>query len=299
MKRIVCIAAAALAMSCGTEAEFDAQGSFEATEVVVSAEAAGRILWFDAEEGTAVEPGVRIGQIDTLQLDLQRRQLEAQQAALLASRPDIRAQAAALREQIAKQERELTRVQNLLRDGAATTKQRDDIEAQIRILQSQLSAALSSLDKSTVTIDGNAAVVEAQIAALDDRITRCRIASPIAGGVLTKYAETGELAAVGKPLLKVADLEHLYLRAYFTSEQLAAIRVGDAVTVTADFGGDQRYDYEGRITWISPESEFTPKTIQTRDSRANLVYAAKIAVQNDGRLKIGLAGEVRLHDGSH
>jgi len=299
MKRIVCIAAAALAMSCGTEAEFDAQGSFEATEVVVSAEAAGRILWFDAEEGTAVEPGVRIGQIDTLQLDLQRRQLEAQQAALLASRPDIRAQAAALREQIAKQERELTRVQNLLRDGAATTKQRDDIEAQIRILQSQLSAALSSLDKSTVTIDGNAAVVEAQIAALDDRITRCRIASPIAGVVLTKYAEAGELAAVGKPLLKVADLEHLYLRAYFTSEQLAAIRVGDAVTVTADFGGDQRYDYEGRIAWISPESEFTPKTIQTRDSRANLVYAAKIAVQNDGRLKIGLAGEVRLHDGSH
>lgn len=299
MKRIVCIAAAALAMSCGTEAEFDAQGSFEATEVVVSAEAAGRILWFDAEEGTAVEPGVRIGQIDTLQLDLQRRQLEAQQAALLASRPDIRAQAAALREQIAKQERELTRVQNLLRDGAATTKQRDDIEAQIRILQSQLSAALSSLDKSTVTIDGNAAVVEAQIAALDDRITRCRIASPVAGVVLTKYAEAGELAAVGKPLLKVADLEHLYLRAYFTSEQLAAIRVGDAVTVTADFGGDQRYDYEGRITWISPESEFTPKTIQTRDSRANLVYAAKIAVQNDGRLKIGLAGEVRLHDGSH
>lgn len=299
MKRIVCIAAAALAMSCGTEAEFDAQGSFEATEVVVSAEAAGRILWFDAEEGTAVEPGVRIGQIDILQLDLQRRQLEAQQAALLASRPDIRAQAAALREQIAKQERELTRVQNLLRDGAATTKQRDDIEAQIRILQSQLSAALSSLDKSTVTIDGNAAVVEAQIAALDDRITRCRIASPIAGVVLTKYAEAGELAAVGKPLLKVADLEHLYLRAYFTSEQLAAIRVGDAVTVTADFGGDQRYDYEGRITWISPESEFTPKTIQTRDSRANLVYAAKIAVRNDGRLKIGLAGEVRLHDGSH
>lgn len=299
MKRIVCIAAAALAMSCGTEAEFDAQGSFEATEVVVSAEAAGRILWFDAEEGTAVEPGARIGQIDTLQLDLQRRQLEAQQAALLASRPDIRAQAAALREQIAKQERELTRVQNLLRDGAATTKQRDDIEAQIRILQSQLSAALSSLDKSTVTIDGNAAVVESQIAALDDRITRCRIASPIAGIVLAKYAEAGELAAVGKPLLKVADLEHLYLRAYFTSEQLAAIRVGDAVTVTADFGGDQRYDYEGRITWISPESEFTPKTIQTRDSRANLVYAAKIAVQNDGRLKIGLAGEVRLHDGSH
>lgn len=293
------MAAAALAVSCGAEAEFDAQGSFEATEVVVSAEAAGRILRFDAEEGTTVEPGVTIGQIDTLQLDLQRRQLLAQQAALLASRPDIRAQAAALREQIAKQEQELARVENLLRDGATTTKQRDDIEAQIRILRSQLSATLSSLDKSTVTSDGNAAVVEAQIAALDDRIARCRIASPIAGVVLAKYAEAGELAAVGKPLLKVADLEHLYLRAYFTSEQLASIRLGDRVTVTADFGGDQRYDYEGRIAWISPESEFTPKTIQTRDSRANLVYAAKIAVRNDGRLKIGLTGEVRLHDGSH
>lgn len=293
------MAAAALAVSCGAEAEFDAQGSFEATEVVVSAEAAGRILRFDAEEGTTVEPGVTIGQIDTLQLDLQRRQLLAQQAALLASRPDIQAQAAALREQIDKQELELTRVENLLRDGAATPKQRDDIEAQLRILRSQLSATLSSLDKSTVTIDGNAAVVEAQIAALDDRIARCRIASPIAGVVLAKYAEAGELAVVGKPLLKVADLEHLYLRAYFTSEQLASIRLGDRVTVTADFGGDQRYDYEGRIAWISPESEFTPKTIQTRDSRANLVYAAKIAVRNDGRLKIGLTGEVRLHDGSH
>lgn len=293
------MAAAALAVSCGTETEFDAQGSFEATEVVVSAEAAGRILRFDVEEGMTVEAGEVIGEIDSLQLELQRRQLQAQQAALLASRPDIRAQAAALREQIAKQEQELERVRNLLRDGAATPKQRDDIEAQLRILQSQLTATLSTLSKSTVTIDGNAAVVEAQIAALDDRIARCRITSPIAGVVLSKYAEAGELAAVGKPLLKVADMERLYLRAYFTSRQLASIRVGDRVTVTADFGGDERYDYEGRIAWLSPESEFTPKTIQTRDSRANLVYAVKIAVRNDGRLKIGLAGEVRLNDGSH
>lgn len=293
------MAAAALAVSCGTETEFDAQGSFEATEVVVSAEAVGRILRFDVEEGMTVEAGEVIGEIDSLQLELQRRQLQAQQAALLASRPDIRAQAAALREQIAKQEQELERVRNLLRDGAATPKQRDDIEAQLRILQSQLTATLSTLSKSTVTIDGNAAVVEAQIAALDDRIARCRITSPIAGVVLAKYAEAGELAVVGKPLLKVADMEHLYLRAYFTSRQLASIRVGDRVTVTADFGGDERYDYEGRIAWLSPESEFTPKTIQTRDSRANLVYAVKIAVRNDGRLKIGLAGEVRLNDGSH
>lgn len=293
------MAAAALAVSCGTEAEFDAQGSFEATEVVVSAEAAGRILRFDVEEGMTVEAGEVIGEIDSLQLELQRRQLQAQQTALLASRPDIRAQAAALREQIAKQEQELGRVRNMLRDGAATSKQRDDIEAQLRILRSQLSATLSTLSKSSVSIDGNAAALEAQIAALDDRIARCRITSPITGVVLAKYAEAGELAAVGRPLLKVADMERLYLRAYFTSRQLASIRVGDRVTVTADFGGDERYDYEGRIAWLSPESEFTPKTIQTRDSRANLVYAVKIAVRNDGRLKIGLAGEVRLNDGSH
>lgn len=299
MKQIVWIAVAALAVSCGTETDYDAQGIFEATEVVVSAEAAGRILRFDVEEGMAVEPQVTIGEIDSVQLDLQRRQLEAQLTALLGSRPDIRTQVASLREQIAKQELEQTRIERMLRDGAATEKQLDDIEAQLRILRSQLSATLSTLDRNTASIDGNAAALEAQIAALDDRIDRCRIASPIGGVVLTKYAEAGELTTTGRPLMKVADLEHMYLRAYFTSAQLAGIKVGDSVTVTADFGGDERYDYEGRIAWISSESEFTPKTIQTRDSRANLVYAAKIAVRNDGRLKIGLAGEVRLQDGSH
>lgn len=294
MKRIVSIAVAALAASCGPKAEFDAQGRFEATEVVVSSEAAGRILRFDVEEGAAVVPGAVIGEIDSVQLDLQRRQLAARQAALLGSRPDIRAQAASLREQIAKQEYERSRVENLLRDGAATRKQMDDIESRIRVLESQLSATLSTLDRNTASIDGNAAALEAEIAALDDRIAKCRIVSPVAGVVLAKYAEAGELAAVGRPLLKIADLTHVYLRAYFTSEQLASIAVGDEVTVTADFGADERYDYTGRIVWISPESEFTPKTIQTRNSRADLVYAAKIAVENDGRLKIGFAGEVKL-----
>lgn len=294
MKRFVLMAVAAMAASCGREAAFDAQGTFEATEIVISAEAAGRILRFDIEEGATVEPGAALGEIDSVQLDLQRRQLAAQLAALTESRPDIRAQAAALREQIAKQEHEQARVKKMLRNGAATEKQLDDIEAQIRILQSQLAATLSSLDKNTASIDGNAAALEAGIAALDDRIAKCRIVSPVAGVVLAKYAEAGELATPGKPLMKVADLKRIFLRAYFTSEQLAAIETGDTVTVTADFGRDERYDYEGRIVWISPESEFTPKTIQTRNSRANLVYAVKIAVRNDGRLKIGLAGEVAL-----
>lgn len=294
MKRIVYIAAVVLAASCGTEAEFDAQGTFEATEVVVSSEATGRILNFKVEEGMAVEANRMVGAIDSVQLHLQRKQLVAQQSALLGSRPDVKKQVAALHEQIAKQNEELRRVENMLKDGAATTKQRDDIEAQIKILERQLDATLSTLDKNTSTINNNSAALEAQIAALDDRISKCRIISPIGGTVLVKYAEAGELASVGKPLMKIADLDNIYLRAYFTSDQLAKVNLGDEVKVVADFGGEERYDYTGRVAWISSESEFTPKTIQTKDSRANLVYAVKIAVENDGRLKIGLAGEVVL-----
>lgn len=294
MKRIVYIAAVVLAASCGTEAEFDAQGTFEATEVVVSSEATGRILNFEVEEGMAVEANQMVGAIDSVQLHLQRKQLVAQQSALLGSRPDVKKQVAALREQIAKQNEELRRVENMLKDGAATKKQKDDIEAQIKILERQLDATLSTLDKNTSTINNNSAALEAQIAALDDRISKCRVISPVGGTVLVKYAEAGELASVGKPLMKIADLDNIYLRAYFTSDQLAKVNLGDEVKVVADFGGEERYDYVGRVAWISAESEFTPKTIQTKDSRANLVYAVKIAVENDGRLKIGLAGEVKL-----
>lgn len=285
---------ALLAISCTKEAEFDAQGTFEATEVVVSSEATGRILNFDIEEGMAIAANQTVGTIDSLQLHLQRKQLVAQQSALLASRPDVKKQVAALREQIAKQKTELRRVDNMLRDGAATQKQKDDIEAQIKILEGQLEAQLSTLDKNTSTINGNSVVLEAQIAALDDRISKCRIISPVGGTVLVKYAEAGELASAGKPLMKIADLKNIYLRAYFTSDQLANVKLGDEVKVVADFGGTERYDYTGRVAWISSESEFTPKSIQTKDSRANLVYAVKIAVENDGRLKIGLAGEVVL-----
>ena len=294
MKRVIYILAAIIAVSCSNEADYDAQGTFEATEVVISAEGTGRILNFDIVEGEAIESNSTVGAIDSLQLHLQREQLKAQQVALLSSRPDKEKQVASLRSQIAKQRAELQRVENMLRDGAATTKQRDDIEAQIDILEGQLSATLSTIDNNTSTINENAAALEAQIAALDDRIAKCRISSAVGGTVLVKYAEEGEFTTVGKPLMKVANLEDIYLRAYFTSDQLSKVNLGDEVTVTANFGGDERYDYKGRVAWISAESEFTPKSIQTKDSRANLVYAVKIAVKNDGRLKIGLAGEVKL-----
>ncbi len=294
MRRITYILIALLAISCSTNGDWDAQGTFEATEVVLSSEAVGRILNFDVQEGEKIEAGEQLGEIDSVQLHLQRKQLIAQQSALLSSRPDVQTQVSALREQIATQKSELKRVENMLRDGAATRKQRDDLDAHIRILESQLTATLSTLDKNTATINGNAAALEAQIALLDDHISKCRIVSPISGTVLVKYAQAGELASAGKPLLKIADLDNIYLRAYFTSEQLANLKLGDKLTVIADFGGDERYEYEGQISWISSESEFTPKTIQTKNSRANLVYAVKITVKNDGRLKIGLAGEVKL-----
>ena len=295
MKRIfICCTLPLLAAACGRNGDFDATGTFEATEVVVSAEAAGRILRFDAEEGDRLEAGRQVGAIDTVQLYLQKLQLERQRASVVSNRPDIAKQVASLREQIAKQQTERRRVENLLRDGAATTKQLDDIDAQIKVLDGQLEAQLSTLRNNAASIDENSSSIELQIARIEDQLAKCRIASPVAGTVLAKYSEAGELASVGRPLMKVADLDRIYLRAYFTSDQLAALKLGQEVIVTADFGGDSRIDYPGRIVWIASESEFTPKTIQTRDSRATLVYAVKIAVENDGRLKIGLYGEVKL-----
>ena len=295
MKRIWCYGLlSVLAVGCGNRDDFDATGTFEATEVTVSAEANGRILCFDVEEGDSVEAAVPVGAIDTVQLYLQKLQLERQVASARSSRPDVRKQATALREQIAQQQTERRRVENLLKDGAATTKQLDDIDAQLKILQGQLDALLSTLHNNLASIDENSSAIELQIAQIEDRLSKCRIVSPVGGTVLAKYAEAGELAAVGRPLMKVADLGQVYLRAYFTSEQLSSLRLGQQVTVTADFGGDERIDYPGRITWIASESEFTPKSIQTRNSRANLVYAVKIAVKNDGRLKLGLYGEVKL-----
>ena len=279
---------------CSRSESFDATGTFEATEVVVSAEASGRILSFDVNEGDRIEQGEPLGAIDTVQLYLQKLQLERQIASVRSNRPDISKQVTALREQIAQQETERARVKRLLDDGAATTKQLDDIDASLKILSGQLEATLSTLRNNTASIDENSSSIELQIAQIEDRLAKCRIVSPVTGTVLAKYAETGELASTGRPLMKVADLDHIYLRAYFTSEQLAALQLGQEVTVTADFGADEQYEYPGRLVWIASESEFTPKSIQTKNSRANLVYAVKIAVENDGRLKLGLYGKVNL-----
>ena len=294
MKRSTMYLLLLILAGCSRSESFDATGTFEATEVTVSAEASGRILAFNVNEGDRIEQGQTVGTIDTVQLYLQKMQLERQIASVRSNRPDISKQVTALREQIAQQEAERTRIKRLLDDGAATTKQLDDIDASLKILNGQLEATLSTLRNNTASIDENSSSIELQIAQVEDRLAKCRIVSPVTGTVLAKYAETGELASTGRPLMKVADLDHIYLRAYFTSEQLAALQLGQEVTVTVDFGADEQYEYPGHIIWIASESEFTPKNIQTRNTRANLVYAVKIAVENDGRLKIGLYGEVNL-----
>ncbi len=288
------IAALLLLAGCTDTQEYAASGTFEATEVTVSAEATGRILDLRFEEGDSLRAGEQVGSIDSVQLYLQRLMLMRQRSSVESNRPDVDSQVAALRAQIDKAQQERNRVERLLEDGAATTKQLDDIVSQINVLNSQLDASLSTLNNSVTSIDENASAIDLQIAQVEDQLTKCRISSPIDGLVLAKYVEAGELASPGRPIMKVADMERLYLRSYFTSDQLAGLQLGQEVTVVADFGADQQFEYPGKVTWISSESEFTPKSIQTRNSRANLVYAVKIAVQNDGRLKIGLSGTVVL-----
>lgn len=290
----VVLATAIAAASCSRDIEYDATGNFEATDVTLSAESSGKILMLDVNEGDTVSAGQLIALIDTAQLHFQKEQLLFQRSASNVSRPDISVQLASLRRELDKQKYERDRVLRLLADGAATTKQLDDINSAIRVLEDRISAQQSTLSNSTASINESSSAIESQIRQLSDRIEDCRIKSPIGGTIITKYCEPGEYAIPGKPLVKIADLGKIYMRAYFTSAQLADIKLGQQVTVSANFGGDKLYDYPGTISWISSESEFTPKNIQTQDSRSNLVYAVKIAVKNDGRLKIGGFGNVKL-----
>ncbi len=295
MNRTLYFAAMSLLLTaCGNTPDYDATGIFEATTVTVSAETSGKILSADIAEGDTVMSGETIAVIDTTILVLQQKQLDSQRLSAESSSPDIAAQAASLRTQIAHQRNECDRLNRLIADGATTRKQVDDAQAHLTMLEGQLSALLSTLGKNRSSISDNAGAILYQARQIEEQIAKSTVTSPLTGTVLTKYAEPGEFATPGRPLCRIADLGNIYLRAYFTASQLADIRLGQEVTVIADFGGDEQYDYPGTITWIAQESEFTPKSIQTKDSRANLVYAVKIAVKNDGRLKLGQYGEVRL-----
>ncbi|HZB14177.1 MAG TPA: HlyD family efflux transporter periplasmic adaptor subunit [Chryseolinea sp.] len=292
---IIALTCAAVLAACSTdENKYDATGTFEAIETIVSAEATGTIRAFDIEEGQALKGGSTIGFIDSTQLFLQRKQLQAQIRAVLSKKPNITTQLAALLEELQQAEREHRRVSNLLKSDAATQKQLDDATAQVAIIKRKISAQESSLGITTASIQQETFPLQVQIEQLDDQLAKCKIINSVDGTVLTKYAETYETAVIGKPLYKIADLSNIILRAYITGDQFSQVKLNQKVTVLIDDAGGTYKEYEGIVQWISDKAEFTPKTIQTKDERANLVYAVKITVKNDGHLKLGMYGEVKL-----
>lgn len=296
-------------VSCSNqEKECDATGTFEATEVTVSAKSTGELKTFDITEGQLVESGVVVGQIDAYQLQMTAQQLEAQKRQLAMSRNatdsrrlDLEKQLSSINQQISNTQRERQRFSELVRDGAVPRKQLDDINNQIKVLERQRDATRDQIRSNNTSLSEQSKGISAQIDGIDaqrkqiaDQIANAEVKAPLSGTVLEKYVERGEFVATGKPLFKIADTQNMYLRAYVTSSQLKDIKVGQKVKVFADYGGGQKKEYDGTISWISSRSEFTPKTILTDDERADLVYAVKIAIKNDGYVKIGMYGEVKF-----
>ncbi len=351
MKKLYLFAVGTLLLTaCSHDDEWDATGTFEATEVVVAARGTGEIMSLNVEEGMEVDADTQLGYLDMTQMEFQNAQFDANKDNLTATQAQLDAskqqmsenkkqisstqnatsshilnlenQVASIKQQIANLQKEKARFTAMLKDNAASQKQVDDIEYQILVLQKQLTATQDQINSSNQSLnnqsDGYTAQkegidaqmrgvdaqkrgldaqkrgIDAQKSIIEHQMSNSIITSPVKGTILSKYAQQGEYAVPGKPLFKVANLNDVYLRAYFTSDQLESIKLGQQVTVIADFGGGKTREYNGRIAWISSESEFTPKTIQTKDSRANLVYAAKIAVANDGYIKLGLSGKVKI-----
>lgn len=288
--------AALLPVACSNnKTDYDASGIFESTEVIVSSQVSGQLMEFTVTEGQQLQADSYLGYVDTTQLYLKKQQLMASRTAVSSRSTSVPRQIASLKEQIATQKRELARFGNLVKLNAANQKQVDDIQSQLSVLEKQLAAQTELLVNNNQGISGESTALESQIAQIEDQLLKSRITSPIQGTVLTKYAEQGEFTAPGKALFKVSDMQQMYLRAYITSDQLTQLKQGQPVIVYADFGEEQMRTYPGTISWIADKAEFTPKTIQTRNERANLVYAVKIAVTNNGYLKNGMYGEVKFN----
>jgi HlyD family secretion protein len=278
--------------------EYDASGTFEAVETIISAEASGVIQAFPVQEGEKLKAGQVVAHIDSTQLYLKKKQLEAQIKATLSRKPDAAAQISVLKEQLKQAEREQLRISNLVKAEAATQKQLDDVNAQTQVIKKQIAAQESSLNIATRSLDEESSPLVIQVAQYEDLLAGTKVINPVDGVVLVKYAEPGEMAASGKPLYKIADISFMTLRAYITGDQLPLIKLNQNVVVFVDSGDDTRRGYPGTIQWISDKAEFTPKTIQTKNERANLVYAVKIRVKNDGLIKIGMYGEVSFEKAS-
>ncbi len=286
---------AILFASCtADQPDYDAMGTFEAVETIISAEANGVIKALEIQEGQELRSGQVVGYIDSSQLVFQKQRLQSQLEAVLSKRPDVAAQVAALQAQLQHAIREQQRISNMVKADAATPKQLDDANTQVTVIKRQISAQQSTLGITSSSITKEADPLTVQIAQLADLLAKSRIVNPINGTVLVKYAEANEMATVGKPLYKIADLSTIILRAYITGVQYPQLRLNQTVTVLVDAANGKYREYRGVIEWISDKAEFTPKTIQTKDERENLVYATKIRIKNDGLLKIGMYGEVKF-----
>lgn len=265
----------------------DGYGNFEATEVTISAEASGKIEYLNLEEGTTVAPNTQVGLIDTIQLYLSKQQLIASKNTIASKSVNVLSQTAVLNEQLKTTLIEQKRIQNMFAENAATKRQVDEINGKVNVLNEQI----KSIKTQEAPTGNEQKSIDVQIEKINDQIQKCKITSPFQGTVLAKYSEANETTNFGKPLYKLADLTTMTLRVYISEKQLNQIKVGQKVTVKIDTQEDMK-SYPGTISWISSSAEFTPKIIQTKEERANLVYAVKVNVKNDGSLKIGMPAEM-------
>ncbi len=270
----------------------DAYGVCEATEIIVSSESNGKMLTFNIEEGQAYEAGQTLGCIDTMQTYLQIKQLESSINAVLARRPNATSQIKVLEDKLATLNKEKQRVHNLIEANAASTKQMDDIQAEINITKSQIAATRSTLSTQDQSLLEEVEAMRFQLQQLRHVMESCKIKAPITGTIINKYIEENELAYQGKPLFKMADLTNMFIKVYITEDELASVKLGQKAIVRLDNKDGKPIRLEGKVSWISPKAEFTPKMIQTKNERANLVYAVKISFKNDGSAKIGMPGDV-------
>jgi len=278
-----------LLIACnGSGSKADAYGNFETDEITVSSETGGRIIWLAVEEGQIIDSGKFVGLIDTTQIALRRKQVEAQIVAASSRIPNITAQANVQHEQIKILNIERNRLTKLLADGAATQKQMDDVEGKIAIANKQIEA----INSQRLSIVSEIEVLKTQLAQLIDQQAKCKVINPIKGTVLSRFSNQGEVVPMGKPIYKLANIDFLHLKVFVSGNQLHQFAIGDEVKVFIDGEDDNMIETTGIVSWVSSSAEFTPKIIQTREERVKMVYAVKIKVKNNGQLKIGMPGEV-------
>ncbi|ATL49335.1 hypothetical protein COR50_20340 [Chitinophaga caeni] len=293
---ISCCAITTLFASCKNEEDgVMAYGNFETTEVIVAAEATGKLLSFKLEEGDSIAANAVVGAIDSTQLYLKRSQLQASVKAVRSKKPPVNPQLEVIHQQILAQQKEQQRIKKMYDANAATAKQLDDINAAVAVLEKQYASMAATLSTQVEGVEEETKPLEAQIAQVEDQLNQSLVVNPVAGTVLVKYVEQGEVVNYGKALYKIGDLNNMILRVYVSARQLPSIKIGQTVKVRIDgTEGGTFVEYPGKITWVASEAEFTPKVIQTLEERTQLVYAVKIAVKNDGKIKLGMPGELML-----